>query len=61
MLTAGGLGMAAVGGAGVVNDLLDGSGVKGLGLLPPGTPLLRIAGTPAADVDRVDLAQIKVS
>lgn len=43
-----GAGMAIGGTAGVINDLLDGSGgANGLGLLPGGVPSYRILGNPA--------------
>lgn len=42
MLNAAGVGMAVVGGAAVLSDLLDGQ--IGLGLLPPGVPSRGIAG-----------------
>lgn len=42
MLNAAGAGMAIVGGAAVVSDLLDGQ--NGMGLLPPGVPARGIAG-----------------
>jgi hypothetical protein len=44
MLAKVGLGMAVKGAAGVVTDLMDGSNVNGLGLLPPGVPSVRISG-----------------
>ena len=47
MVTAAGIGMATVGGAGVVADLMDGSSTpKGLGLLPYGERALSISGFP---------------
>ena len=44
MLAKVGLGMAVKGASGVVADLMDGSGVSGMGLLPPGVPSVRISG-----------------
>ncbi len=44
MLAKLGLGMAVKGASGVVADLMDGSGVSGMGLLPPGVPSVRISG-----------------
>jgi hypothetical protein len=54
MINAAGAGMAIVGGAAVVNDLLDGQ--NGLGLLPPGVTARGIAGNGNGGMNPVEYA-----
>lgn len=54
MLNAAGTGMAIVGGAAVVGDLMDGQ--NGLGLLPPGVMARGIAGNGGGGMNPVEYA-----